>query len=292
MRVSDTMFFELSRRNLQKTRSEAIRTQEQAQTGRRVVKSSDDPLAFALARREQAREGRAASNQRNIEAGSTTNMAADAALADVGGILRRAKELAVQGASDTLTAPERADIAREVEALRDTIVSLANAEVAGSYVFGGYADGRAPFDASGTYAGDGSVRQVEVAPGNYVDVSVAGDATFGVGTGTDVLASLDALRTALDTDDVVGIRAGIDTMDAAHRQISTARAKLSANVDALDVSRSVALRIEDDAGIQQGKLVGIDPIEAFLEFSKAQGALETAVQLAQQLPPAGLAQGG
>lgn len=292
MRVSDSMFFELSRRNLQQTRAEAMRTQEQAQTGRRVVKPSDDPLAYALARREQARGGRAASNERNIDAGSTSNMAADAALGDIASVLRRAKQLAVQGATDTLTGPERADIAREVEELRANIVSLANTEVAGSYVFGGYADDVPPFDVSGTYAGDGSVRQVEVAPGVHVDVSVAGDATFGIGGGTNVIASLDALRTALDTNDVATIRLGIDTMDAAHRQINTARAKLGSNVDALDLAHSVAMRTEDEAGVRQGELVGIDPVEAFLEFSKAQSALETAVQLARQLPPAGLAQGG
>ncbi|NOY92583.1 MAG: flagellar hook-associated protein 3 [Deltaproteobacteria bacterium] len=292
MRVSDAAIFDSNIAHVTRSRAELLKRQEQAVTGKRVLKPSDDPTATALARRERSREVRAKAHQRAVGAGLTTNEASDAALGQVGSVLRRVKELTIQAASDTLDASGRADIAREVEALREQVRSLANTEVAGQYVFAGFADGSAPFDASGAYLGDARVRQLEVARGIFVDAGVTGASAFGMGGGTDLFATLDALTTALDSNNVGTIRSSIDSLDVAYQQVSSSRAQLGANVNALETARGVAERVENRAITGQTDLVGVDTERAYTDLSRAQFALQAAVQVASQLPYAGLVQRG
>jgi len=292
MRVSDAAIYDSNLSHVSRARAELMKRQEQAVTGKRVLKPSDDPTATALARREHSREARAQAHQRATDAGQSTNEASDAALDQVGSILRRIKELTIQASSDTVDASGRADIAREVEAMREQVRSLGNTEVGGHYVFGGFADGAAPFDAAGAYLGDARVRQVEVARGIYVDAGVTGASAFGMTGGTDIFATLDGLTTALDANDIATIHSSIDSLDAVYQQVSTSRAQLGANVNTLETARGVAQRVEDRAAVDQTKLVGVESDRAYMDFTRAQFALQAAVQVAGQLPYAGLVQRG
>ncbi|MDH5491589.1 MAG: flagellar hook-associated protein FlgL, partial [Myxococcales bacterium] len=290
-RVSDSSFYDHNLRSLIRERAKLAKAQLQASSGKRVLAPSDDPLAAALAMRERSKASQAVDRERAAEAGLHSTQAADAALADVAELLRRAQELAIQGATDTLGAPERAGIAREIEELREAALGLANTEIGGSHVFGGARDGSPPFDASGAYLGDANVRSVQVAPGILVEVSVAGDAAFGSGGTSDVLGALEQLRLALDADDVPTIRASIDSLNLAHSTISTARAELGSSMRSFESSISLTKRLEVEAIDRESKLVGVDPLEAFMDFTKAQTALEAAVRIASELPPVGLVGG-
>jgi len=291
MRISDAATYDQNLGQLTRARSELAKRQEQATSGRRVLKPSDDPMAMALARRERSREARAHAHQRAIDTGQANNEASDGALDQVGSILTRVKELTIEAATDTVDAAARADIGLEVRALRDQVHALANSDVGGRYLFGGFADGTAPFDAAGAYVGDARVRQVEVAPGVRLDQGVTDTTAFGSGA-TSVFTSLDNLATALAADNVATIRTSIDTVGAALNQVNDARAQLGANVDTLVMARNVAQRVEDRSAIDQTTLVGVQQDEAYLDFSRAQLALQAAVQIAGQLPYAGLVQRG
>ncbi len=285
------MIYNLNRRELSRARADFAKTQERAATGRRVLKPSDDPLATSLARQARSREVRAEGHLRAIDAGRAAIDVADSALGDVAEVVRRVKEITLVGATATVTASERAAMSREVDELRQSIVALGNAESGGSYVFAGYPDDSPPFDATGAYFGDGSVREVEVGVGVRLGVGVSGSTAFGVGTPTDVLATLDAIVTALASDDVPAIQTAIDTIDLVHDQVVEARVEVGARMSAFETAHQVATRTRDLATIRQGEQIGADPVDAFLDFERAQSALETAVQIAAQLPPAGLAQG-
>jgi flagellar hook-associated protein 3 FlgL len=257
-----------------------------------VQKPSDDPVATSLAIRARAKEVRAQANQRQIDAGSALVASQDAALGDIAEVLRRVQELAVEASTDTLGASERATIAKEVDALRQQVLALANTEMDGHYVFAGYPDDVPPFDAAGVYSGDGSVRELEVAPGVRVAAGVSGDSTFGVSSGIDVFTTLEQLQFAMETNDVTGIRAGLDAVGRVHTQVVDARADVGAKMNAFDAARSIAERTEDQAATRQSELLAIDPVDAVMELKQAQDALDLATQLAAQIPRPGLGTGG
>jgi flagellar hook-associated protein 3 FlgL len=282
------MLLAQSRRRLETARNTLAGAQGRASSGLRVAAPSDDPLAASLARREAARIARTEAGMRTSDAGRMDLDAADAALDQVGALLSRAREIAVSSATVTVGADERRGAAREIEHIREEIIALGNTEVAGRYVFGGNLDDAPPFDATGAYVGDGAVRELEVAPAVRLASGVSAITTFGVGTGTDVLATLETLRVALDADDVPTIGVSLDALTVATGQVLDARADLGASMNAFDVARAAAQRSHDRAVADRQRLVGVDPFDAYTELVRAERALEAAVQVAERLPPPGL----
>jgi flagellar hook-associated protein 3 FlgL len=292
MRVSDNSMFISSNRHIAAAREALQNAQNRATSGLRVEKPSDDPAAAAAARRETARIARAEGTLRAVDASKLSLESADGALEGVGNLLVRARELAVQSSNGTLSPTDRAAAALEIAGIREQVIRLGNTEAAGSFVFAGYRDGTPPFTPAGAYVGDAAAKQIEIAPGVLATTGVSGAGVFGVSGGTDVLAVLDTLQTALETNDVATITASIDTMTAAHDQTTQARAGVGALLGTLEVASSAAERTRDRAITTRDQLVGADIMGALSDLVRAEQALEAAVQVAARLPPQGLLQGG
>jgi len=291
MRVTDATFYESNRRNIGARASELADAQEQAYTGRSVRKPSDDPLAMSLALRERSREGTLQHRLRSVDNGRMHTDAQDQALGEVGGVTHRALELAIQGASDTLSAPERSSLAREVDELRSAVIGLANTQVGGSFVFAGTADDAAPFDAAGAFVGNLEVPELVVGDGVRLARGVSTADAFDAGGPEDLIQLFADLRDALDADDEVAIRGSIEALQSAHARLSEARGQLGGLQNGLDVASAVTEKLRDAATARQSDLVGADPVDIAVELQRVQEAHATAIQIAGQLPPPGLVGG-
>src|SRR5690606_30844845 len=88
------------------------------------------------------------------------------ALAQAGELLQRVSDLTIQANNAALSAEDRKSVSAELRSIRESLLSLANStDGNGRFLFGGTADGVAPFAANnGTilYNGDQTQRQVEV----------------------------------------------------------------------------------------------------------------------------------
>jgi len=293
MRVSDGMVQELGQRAIANARARNAAATSIASSGMRVQKPSDDPVAFAIGRRDTAREQVAVASARTSEYAMSVSIGADQALAEAGDALARARELAVQMASGTYTANERTFAASAARELRLEVLNAANREVDGTYIFGGYRDGAPPFDATtGAYSGDGLVKQVEVAPFLRLPVSVSGATTFGAGTGTDVLATLEALATALDANDPTTVQSLLADIDASAQQINGARVDLGGQIRGFDVTLATAELVQDRSAASRAQQIEADPYRAYSDLVNAERALQAAVGVAARLPFPGLATGG
>ncbi len=185
-------------------------SREQITTGRKVNDPSDD----------SGRSGTIAALQetlRRLELYKDRMNIADNLLAQQEGIMNsaeqilvRARELATQGANETLGVDQRATLATEVFELRDAFVTLANTRLQGRYIYGGADDDDPPFDAT-TYtnpadpndpasvryifdneAGTALTRSVQVNDSSAVRVTTSGDDVF-----TNGIIALERLGRAL-----------------------------------------------------------------------------------------------
>ncbi|MDH5671844.1 MAG: flagellar hook-associated protein FlgL [Myxococcales bacterium] len=288
MRIPDSQFYASSQRSIARARQDMAAAQERAATGLRVSKPSDDPLAAAQARREASRGRKASDHARTIDFGRVGLRAADAALDEVSGTLQRARELALQAANSTVSSGDRGSIAGEIDSLRELVVSLANTEAAGRYVFGGYRDESEPFDQSGTYAGTLEGREVEVSPGVRMPLGVTGERIFGASSGQDVFAALQNLSDALRADDLDAIRSSVGELVAADEQVVEARGELGVHMNAFEMAHSLSQRTQQLTQENISELVGADPFQAYSDLASSQQALQAAVEIASQLPPPGL----
>ncbi|RLB59528.1 MAG: flagellar hook-associated protein 3 [Deltaproteobacteria bacterium] len=277
MRVSEQQLFGQLARAVAAGWARLARVQRQVATGVRVASPADDPVAAArvgaldetLRRLDQA-DAAARSATASLEA-------SEAALGEANSLVIRARELAVQAASEQYSAADRAAVADEVQALRQQMLALANTEVGGSYLFAGARNDQVAFDAAGNYQGDANEPELEVAPGLRVAVVLSGDRVFGAAGGTDVLATLDNLQQALNADDTAAIQSSLDQLDAAGRQLVSARAEAGARLELVAAAGGWCGRLRNGVLTDRGRVRDTDLAGASMQLALAQKALEAAV---------------
>ncbi|MCB2049246.1 MAG: flagellar hook-associated protein FlgL [Novosphingobium sp.] len=272
--TSTSAFFERSRSGMTALRLQAEALQQQLGSGERLQRSSDDPVAASRLRNLARADRLTQIDTANAERAATDLTLTDSTLAAFASTLTRARELAVQAGSDTLTTDQRAAIGAELEQIHGHLVSLANArDSAGHSLFGGETAGDAyTIDGSGNavYLGTGSASELSLGDGQSVTRGLTGPEflNFDPGTGpTDTFAvirdlalalggasadpaqsardALGALSGALDSvttsQTVVGTRlAWIDFVTTRHEDLGELRATEEADLGGTDIASTVA----------------------------------------------------
>lgn len=111
--------------------------QQQIATGKRLLRPSDDPVDVANTLKLETRLKEFAQFKKNINDGVSYMNVTGTALDSMDTLMQRARELAVQGSSDTLSAKERAFLNRESTQLFRQMIALTNTEFKGDYIFSG-----------------------------------------------------------------------------------------------------------------------------------------------------------
>ena len=183
MRIADKMQYDSVNGNIQKNRSQMSDLQNQAATQKRVNKPSDDPLAAArvLSTRVDLQGNR--QYVKNLTYARGFLEFTDQALGDLTEVLVRAKELAINQASDASGNEEtRRTVATEIEQLSHSMVGIGNRKLADRFIFGGFRTQSAPFTRDGTYQGDEGEMNVNVDKGAFLPMNVPGSRVFlGIG---------------------------------------------------------------------------------------------------------------
>jgi flagellin-like hook-associated protein FlgL len=138
MRVTEQQVFGFLVNSYQRARSRALRLQEHLATGKQVLQPSDDPGRFHRIVGEKTTLAKLEQRLRNVSTASTRVDLADTALHGTTATLSRIRQLAVQYASDTNGAAERAIGGHEVKELLQHLLQLGNTEFDENQpVFGG-----------------------------------------------------------------------------------------------------------------------------------------------------------
>ncbi|UAB78731.1 flagellar biosynthesis protein FlgL [Erythrobacter sp. SCSIO 43205] len=212
-------FYERSLGQLAVLRESAEEFQTQIATGVRIQRGSEDPVAASRLRQLTRLEVRGETEQENAarlrqDLEETSNQ--------IGGVvelIQRARELAIQAANDTQGENGRAAIADELEQMADELFTRSNAiSITGAPLFAGTAGApaftRAP-DGTVTYAGNGQVGTVPVAPGTDIERGITGDALFEFDVAGTPTSSFEVFSTLADE-----LRTGTDPQAAAQTALS------------------------------------------------------------------------
>ena len=181
-RVTTQTMMNSSLRNLQTSSSELARLQDQAGSRKAITRPSDDPSATANALAVRAAINSNKQYERNINDGNGWLTTADSALASVTELMKKAKDLTVQGANDGALSPlAKEAIAVQLESIRDELLAKANTTYLGRSVFAGTSDAAQAFGSGPGYAYTGGQGTVErrISDGSTVRVDVDGAQVFG-----------------------------------------------------------------------------------------------------------------
>ncbi len=252
--------------------------EEQAITGRRISAPSDDPGAISEVSRLHTSIQDQEQYTDNAQQAQEMLGIMDGTLSSVSDLIVRAREIAIAMAGDTVTAIERGIAATETQALYDELVTLANADINGRYVFAGTAYDNPAFTAAGVYQGNNDTPAVRASDSQWIQNGLDGSQVFQ--GATDIFASLTALTAALQANNVAGIQTAItDTQDATV-QISQWRSFTGAETnnaeDAVDVSGGLATLLS----ARLNTLVAIDPTTSYLSLSELRNTYESTLRVA------------
>lgn len=283
MRVTDKMVFQNANDRSMRARERLERSVSDVSTGRRIQHPSDDPAGAAFVSTAKIAETRFSAIEQAVGRASDELTVAENSMREMGNVLVRGRELAVQLSSATYSGADRSASAAEIDGLFRNMLGLLNTEMGGRYVFGGFRDDAPPFDSAGTYLGDTGVRQVEIAPGVLENASLRADvAVKGVGGGVDVLQTLQDFAQALRDDDVPGIQTAIQQLEQGLNQLNQASTTAGGSLTILESAAQASRLGRDQTRVQIAGVAEVDLVEASGRLALANTALEASIAATAQ----------
>lgn len=295
--------------DIQRHRDSVTKFGRQVSSGFKVEEPGDSSRASTVA---NFRDGLTRiDGYRNVLAATESFLSfQDTTLTEAQNLLVRAKEVATQGANETLGVAQRQALAEEIFQIRDQFVRLANSSWLGKYVWNGSIENQPPFNqltytdpATGegsqrwsfnNQLGSASVRSVAIGEGVEINVNSPGNQIFENG-----ISALERLGRALDgyfTNPPTGvpdgtgagmtfptdfqtqsadIRSAIDLIETARTDdIEVERVNIGARLNRVDTVRSLLSLAETNSKESLSELQDADIAESASNLSQAQTALE------------------
>ncbi len=272
MRVANRYIFESVKYNLGSISEELSKANEIATTGKRINSLSDDPVGLTQSLTIQSDLAGIEQMGRNIDYGNSWLSASESALTSVQNILSDTKALCVQMASGTMGADQRSAAAETVQNNLDEMVSLANTNVAGNYIFSGSKTDTIPFDQDGNYSGDSNAFTIKISKNSTIEIGSAGDAVFGM-----VFSTMADLKTALQGNDVGGIQGAIDAMDTHFDDITGKISDVGAKMNRMEIKDKIYQDFDFTNTERLSKIEDADIAEAIMNVKAAELTYQAAL---------------
>ena len=172
--------------NIQKNRTELSSLQNQASSGKRLTKPSDDPIAAAKILANRTENKNLELFDKGVFNAKSFLESTESALSQLGEAIVRSKELAIQAANDSNGGVPREMIAAEVEQIGNSVFEISNRRIGERYMFAGQKTMSQPFNRAGDYSGDDGEIKIPTNKGTFVAMNLTGDKVFlGRGVGPD-----------------------------------------------------------------------------------------------------------
>lgn len=233
--------------------------QNQLATGKKIQVPSDDPVVAARALKLRTDVAEVSQYQSNVKDAESWLDITETALGQVGDVLQRARELAVQAANGTNTPSDTQKIQAEVQQLKNQIAHLANSTYAGRYIFSGFQTDLPVMDTNGDFTisiNKSENIKYEIGIGDDIEVNVtagdvfndpadanSGNAVTGAAPANGMIDHFNNFINALTTANSAGLSAAISNMDMDMENVLRIRADVGARQNRLDLTSN---RLDSD----------------------------------------------
>jgi len=272
MRVANKTVYDLINYNLSNITEGMFRANETVSSGKRIINLSDDPVGLTQSLNIKSTLSNIDQLGRNINIGTSWLNASESALASVQDLISDAKTLAVQMSTATTSSSVRTASATAVQNIMEEIIGLANTQVTGRYIFAGSKTDSAAFLSDGTYDGDASAFQIRIGKGETLTVGKDGNEVFG-----NMLATLTEFKTALEADDLDGIRMSMDDLDDYFNQLSNTISDLGAKINRMEIRQNILEQLKITSTTRLSEIEDADLTEAITDLSEKELAYKAAL---------------
>jgi flagellar hook-associated protein 3 FlgL len=281
--ISTSGFYDRAQTSFADLRARADQLQVQVSSGKRLTRSSDDPIAAARLRTLM----RADANQ-TVDAATAAQVRGnlsqvDSTLTSMANLVARARELAIQAANGTLPDSQRQVIGLELGQIHDSLFSLANSHDSnGSALFGGTGIGDAYIrDASGSsvYAGTAAAPALDIGDGTSIPRGLTGPEALTVTTASgsrsimEIVKQLsDALQTGTDAQGAA--KGSLDLLDAGTSAIARAQTVVGTRLAWIDQTTDGQQLMTEQRETEKGSVGGTDLASSIAQLQQTMLVLQ------------------
>jgi flagellar hook-associated protein 3 FlgL len=275
VRIADDSNYRNLLLDIQRIAERMQASQNQVSSGKRLTKPSDDPSAAADVVNVDA--ARAASAQYLDNAGTANSrlQIADNALDGVQQVTDRIRTLALMAQNGT-SSPSLS--VEEIAGLRDQLLSYANTEFEGQYMFAGSNTDSAAYDKASngtiTYAGNSDEVKLQVGKASTLQSQIPGDQVFS--GSVDIFQTLTDLVAAMTSGSTGAIQTQVTKLEQFSQNVSSSRTKLGALMNGATAAQNELKQSDLTLVAHLSKLQDADLAQALSEFTQAQNALQAA----------------
>ena len=252
MRITNNMLINNMLNNLNNNLNRMNKYQNQLATGKKISLPSDDPIVASRALKLRTDVAEIQQYKRNVDDATSWMEITEKTLGQIGDVMHRVRELAVQSGNETNTPDDLDKIRQEMEQLRIQMIHLANTTYAGRYIFSGYKTDKPLLDENGAFLMDISNSEqihFEIGIGDDININVTGSDLFNNGTDaaagemSGLLDTLNNIIAALEAGDNGAVGNMLDRIDNDMNNILRVRSGVGARMNRLELT---ANRLEDD----------------------------------------------
>lgn len=293
MRIANKTVYDGILSNLSKTSTEMFRANQVVSSGKRINRLSDDPVGLVAVLDLRSSEAHLEQLERNIAMGKSWLNMGESALSQIEDLLSQVKALCIQMADAGQGATERQNAATVVDGYFDQILSLANTQVGGRYLFGGTRTETEPFvfnegavPESVVYQGNATPFSVKIGQNTIVPVGRDGETVFGddaidwadPNAGADnIFKTLLDLETALTNNDVAGIQGAMSKIDNHLITVGDHISNTGAKTIRLEAKENIIQDLKLTYMERKSNLEDADLAEAVLDLKSKETAYQAAL---------------
>ncbi len=281
MRVTDSAAYRTFLANMETLNEQLDRVNQQISTGKKLIHLRDAPSSAAESVLLSSEAAELDQYKTNLDSCSFYLQVADSALNSVQNLIASIQSKGIQAASGTVDAATRATIAMDIRSLRDQMLSLANSEVRGRYIFAGSKVTAAPFAISGdavSYEGDTLEMSVDVGDGLKVQQNVAGSSVF-----SPIFDAIQSLLSEIDSGDQAGIQQSLTQLSSSLSGFNLARGMIGTELSKAQTQSSENGTESANLRAQQSRTEDVNTAEAATQLSQLQTAMQASLSAGQSI---------
>ena len=259
-----------AQRSLAASGAELKTAMERLSSGKKINSAADDAAGFAIAERMTAQIRGLNMATKNVNDGLALISVVDNALSDVGDILQRIRELAIQASNDTNGTEDRIFLQTEVTVLVMEINRIAD---------------QTTYNGQKVLDGSFSNKSIQVGTesGQKVDFSINGIKPNEIGIDADANASPPVLASYVDGIDIsVAETEGLQVITAAIEQIAGDRASYGALQNRLEYTVSNLMNVAEFTTAARSRIEDADFAAESARLAKAQVLQQTGTAMLAQ----------
>lgn len=266
--------------------------QTELTTGLQINNVSDDPSEVADVWQLNSELDQVNQTDTNLGQVQTEVNTAQSSLQSAVSLVEQAETYGTQGATDTASSDTRTDLANEIGAILQQLVSVANTTVQGRYIFAGDTDQTAPYSIDLTqnppvsaYRGSSSTREIQGPDGTAFPVALTAQQIFDSSdASTNVFTSLTNLMQGLQDNNDTEINSALTDVQTSDTYLNQQLAFYGTVQDQVQGAVSFGQNYTTQLQTQLSGVQDANEAEDITNMTQAQTQLQAALTSEAQMP--------